>query len=98
MKYNLIFRERAINEIQESFDYYENENFGLGDRFKSQLKKELDYILENPKHFKIVRKSFRQTMMSVFPFLIIYKISEENIIIYSVFHTSRNPKEKLKNK
>jgi len=95
MKYNLIFRERAIKEIQESFDYYEEEKIGLGDRFKSQLKKEIDYILVNPKHFKVVRKSFRQAVVNLFPFLIIYKISKENIVIYSIFHTSRNPKEKI---
>ena len=96
MKHNLVFRERAIFEIQESFEYYENQKIGLGNKFKIQLEKELDYILDNPKHFKIVRKSFRQATVNIFPFLIIYKISETNIIIYSFFHTSRNPEKKLK--
>ena len=60
MKHNLVFRERAIFQIQESLEYYENQKIGLGNKFKIQLEKELDYILDNPKHFKIVRKSFRQ--------------------------------------
>ncbi len=95
MKHSLVFRERAIFEIQDSFNYYENQKIGLGIKFKIQLEKELDYILNNPKHFKVVRKSFRQASVNVFPFLIIYKILEMNIIVYSIFHTSRNPEKKL---
>ena len=95
MKYSLIFRERATIEIQESFEYYEKQKIGLGIDFKNQLEKELDYILNNPKHYKLVRKPFRQALVNIFPFLIIYKISGRNIIVYSVFHTSRNPKKKL---
>lgn len=71
MKYSLILRERAIYEIQSSSDYYKEQQSGLGDRFIHQLKKEIDYILENPKHFKAVRKQFRQVSTNIFPFLVI---------------------------
>jgi plasmid stabilization system protein ParE len=53
-------------------------------------------ISENPEAFPIRIKHFREYVMPVFPFLIIYEhIPDKNLIyILRIFHTSRNPDKK----
>ena len=96
MSYYITFRPKALAEIQESYDYYEDIVDSLGKQFVEALELELNNIVQYPKQAKTVRKEFRQALIKKFPFVIIYKIIDTNIIVYSVFHTSRNPKDKFK--
>ena len=40
-------------------------------------------------------KKFRFTRVNNFPFLVVYKIKNDLVVINAVFHTSRNPKRFL---
>lgn len=98
MNYLLEIRDKALEEINESYEYYEEQQIGLGDYFTSDVYKTIRYIQKFPLHFNKFIKNYRQAKTDKFPFLVVYEIEEENevIIIISIFHTSRNPKKKLK--
>jgi plasmid stabilization system protein ParE len=96
MKYELRFDERAIEEAQEAYEYYENQQVGLGDRFKNEIDKCISYIRKNPNQFKKVKKEIREALLHKFPYLIVYKVIDEKIIVAAIFHTSRDPKEKIR--
>jgi len=51
-----------------------------------------------PFGFPARRKDYRECFMGIFPFVIIYRIVNNKIIIHKVFHTSQNPKKKKTNK
>jgi len=55
-------------------------------------------IVHHPERYPIRKKEFRQVLIKVFPYLIIYKIDKNgnNVVIASIFHTSRNPKKKYR--
>lgn len=91
-------RDKAIEEMDLSQNYYEEQLVGLGDNFIEEVFTTIKYIQQFPLHFHVFHKQYRQTKINRFPFLVVYKFEEEHniIIIISVFHTSRNPKEKLK--
>ena len=95
MNYNLIIKEEAVQDIQKAFDYYEECKLGLGDRFLDTLDIYLDRIQQFPLHYQIKNKTYREAFIKDFPFLIIFEIEDENIIVYAVFNTSRNPLKKL---
>lgn len=94
--YSAIFSSKAQKEIAESWNWYEDRQPGLGDRFLKEIADHVRKIELTPTRFKIRFKSYRETPVPVFPFLIIYRISEKKKIIriVSIFHTSRNPKKK----
>lgn len=94
MKYHLIIDDKATFEIQEAFDYYEDKSIGLGERFIKSVEDYFEKIKNNPKQFQVKREEIREAYLQKFPFVIIYQIVEKIIIIYSVFHTSRNPSTK----
>jgi plasmid stabilization system protein ParE len=86
---------KAQKEILRAWEWYEDKETGLGDNFKQEVAKKINLILKSPLHYPLKGK-FRETQIDVFPFLIVYKIlkSMDEIIIVSVFHTSRHPKKK----
>ena len=92
----IILEDRAISEVQEAYDYYEKQQIGLGERFKSELDRCINYIQKHPQHFKKVKKEIREALIHKFPNLVVYELIAEDIVIYAVFHAHRNPKEKLK--
>jgi plasmid stabilization system protein ParE len=94
MKYHLIIKEEANQEIIDSYLYYENQSKGLGEKFLENLEIYLERIQKYPKHYQIKRKPYREVFVKNFPFVIIYEINENDIIVYAVFHKRRNPNNK----
>jgi plasmid stabilization system protein ParE len=94
--YRTIISSKAQREIAESWNWYEDRQLGLGDRFLNEIAEHIRKIEQTPIKFPIRFKSYRETPVPVFPFLIIYRINERKRIIriVSIFHTSRNPTRK----
>jgi len=94
--YSAIFSSRAQKEINESWNWYEERQPGLGDRFLKELTDRIYIIEQTPDKFPTRFKTYKETQVPVFPFLIIYRINNKKklIRIVSIFHTSRNPKKK----
>jgi len=98
MSNRLVVRDRAVDELQVAFDWYENEVPGLGDEFLVTVDEFINHILSHPSQFKVSYRKFREIFIQKFPFVIVYFIDKpkRTIVIFSVFHTSRNPKLKYK--
>ncbi len=94
MKYELIIRDEAELEIIEATKYYETKQTGLGKRFLTYLQTYLDRIQTYPEHFYIKRNPFREAFMNKFPYLIIYELTENTVIVFSVFNTWQSPQKK----
>ena len=97
MPFQLILRDRAVDEIQNAYSWYEMHVQGLGDRFLNTIQNYLAKIQENPNYFKKTYKEFHEVYIRKFPFVIIYYFDKKNrkIVIISVFHASRNPENKF---
>ena len=94
-KYELIFKPEAELEINESFNYYEDQLEGLGERFLNELDKVINSILKTPNGFQKFY-NYRQIPLDIFPFVLIYEIDNKSLIIYAVFKTPQDPKKKIR--
>ncbi len=94
-KFNVQIEDRAKIEIADAFDWYENQKTGLGETFLIAFQKAVDSIQKSPQAYTQI-KYHRQFPLKSFPFVILYEISNETMFIDAVFHTSRNPKEKIR--
>jgi plasmid stabilization system protein ParE len=96
MSYAIEFLVRARKELLDAWDWYEDKQPGLGDRFINETEKAVQQIQQTPDQFPERKKKFREARIKIFPYLIIYQIHKQKRItaIASVFHTSRNPKRK----
>ena len=96
MIHEIIIKEDAYRDLQEAYNYYEEQSPGLGDRFVEEVKEKINYIRKYPLHFSKVERDFRQTRINLFPYLLIYEISGKEIIVYSIFNCYQDPNKKFK--
>ena len=96
--YELEIKKEVFLDIKDAYDYYEFRKKGLGIRFINTLEIYLERVQKYPYHYQIKRKPYREARVKDFPFIIIYEIENNSIIVYSVFNTSRNPNKKPTNK
>ncbi len=96
MKYNIEIKDEANTETMKAYLYYEDKRTGLGEEFLEHLENYFNRIQNNPRHFPQKRKPYREAFIKRFPFLIIYEVIDNNIVIYSVFNTWQNPNKKVK--
>ena len=87
---------RARNEILDAWEWYEDRQEGLGDRFITQINLKINQVIQTPKRYPERKKPFREAKIDMFPYLLIYKTASRKkvITIISVFHSSRSPKIK----
>lgn len=93
MRFQLKIDTDALNDIQETFEWYELKLTGLVLRYKIQAKKQINSLKKDPYLFSIKYNEIRCKKIEKFPFLIHYQINENLnfITVFAVFHTSRNP-------
>lgn len=91
MNYRLVILPKAQAEMAHAVDRYELQQAKLGKRFISCVDKLFNIFLKNPFQFSEKTPPFREALVAKFPYLIIYQINDNKIVVYSVFHTSQNP-------
>jgi hypothetical protein len=96
-KFNVFFQNEALIQLQRSIDHYNQQQYGLGKRFASAVKKSARQLESNP-FFQIRYDSVRCLPLSKFPFMLHFIVNEElkTVRIYGVLHTSLNPNEHWK--
>ena len=94
MAYRLVIKSLATAEALEAFDYYESLPTKRGERFFEELDACYERILVHPTSFSYSNKPFREMKMPHFPYVIIYQVIDEDVIVYSVFNTNQNPSRK----
>lgn len=95
MSNRLLQLPKAQKEILDAWEWYEDKQQGLGDRFKDEVYKKIKLIQSNPFYYPLKGK-YREVKIDVFPYLIIFNFNEKDnlLLIVSVFHTSRHPDRK----
>ncbi len=92
MKYKVIIRPEAEDDLKKAFSWYEEKRKGLGYDFMSHVDSGLSFIEKNPEMFPPEFKETRRHLIKKFPYKIVYLIKKENIIVLAVVHGKRDPK------
>ena len=91
MKYRIIIRPQAENDLKSAFLWYEDKRKGLGYDFLLQVDAGLRFIERNPENFQPEYKGARKYLVKRFPYKIIYLIENEKIIVLAIIHSKRSP-------
>lgn len=102
MKYLLVIKDEAHNDVAQAYEYYENIQTGLGERFLNALIEKYNDMAVHPHHYSFIEEDNKQILRDVrlkaFPFLIVFEISTNEVIVYAVHHAHRHPSKKLRRK
>ena len=98
MSYQLVVREEAHLDTVEAYNYYEEKTPGLGERFLDELIQRYAEITEHPEYYGFIdkQKTIRDVKLRRFPYLIVYEINIDKVIVYSVFNGYKNPDSKVR--
>lgn len=94
MSYKLHPLSGVDNDISNAVEWYESKQSGLGERFIDDWESTVTYIQSNPLAFSKKIKSFRQAVLKNFPYLIVYEIVDNLIVIYAVINGKQHPKKR----
>jgi hypothetical protein len=84
---------KARGDMKKSADWYNEQQTGVGERFLLQVVSTFRLIETNPLHYEEkFSKKFRFAKVADFPFVVVFKVKKQLVVVNSVFHTSRNPK------
>ncbi len=88
---------RLLPEAKAEYDsdakWYERKERGLGVDFVRRIRQVFTRISTTPRLHSKVYKDVRKATISRFPYAVYYQEEPTEILIVSVFHTSRDPNE-----
>ena len=94
MKRGFVLRRAAEMEYDDAIAWYDGEREGVGQEFRATIEKYFHRIAENPEWFPKIRGEVRRAVvLGRFSYVIHFVVEEEQIVILSVFHTSRDPEQ-----
>jgi hypothetical protein len=91
-KFKIIIQEEASQDIRDGAEWYNEQQSGLGKRFKLEVKSQINLLKTSP-FFRIRYDNIRCLPLKKFPFMIHFEVDEVKkiVTIRAVFNTSRNP-------
>lgn len=87
----LHYTDRAKDDIELAFKWYERQRRGLGFEFLDCVEASLNNIRNFPEIYRMLYDCFRRCVIKRFPFSIFYTIEGNKIVIHSVFDSRQNP-------
>jgi toxin ParE1/3/4 len=91
--YQLLISDESRLDILDAFAWYESRRTGLGKDFELCLDAGLNQIQRDPLLFQKRYKSIHIYFIDRFPYGIHYLIEKDEIKVFGIFHTSKNPKK-----
>lgn len=100
MAFLLIIKEEAHLDIANAYEYYEKKQQGLGERFLQAIIKRYNDLMQHPTHYSFIpedsQKLLRDVKLEKFPYLIVYEINDDKVIIYAVHNIHQHPDKKFR--
>jgi plasmid stabilization system protein ParE len=86
----------AEAELRSAVLYYEERQVGLGEDLYDRVAKGIDAIARDPLRFplyegKQLTREFRRAIVERFPYLLVYEVRDDGILIVAVAHSGRQP-------
>ena len=87
----IVLRADARADLLEIQSWYESEKEGLGSVFLSSVTAKLTSIQENPRLYPKSSQNTRRALLGTFPYAVLYFDERDEIVVFAVWHTSREP-------
>lgn len=87
----LVVEPAALLDLEEASTWYDEQRFGLGDEFITQVGRVFTQIEETPLHYPVERGDVRKALVARFPYIVLFVNLPELISVIAVFHERRDP-------
>jgi len=91
MTWRLVLRRRAVREVAAAHDWYERQRAGLGETFLVEFERVLVVLEEHPLRFPVLHATVRRALTRQFPYAILFRVRDEQVVVLGVLHHAREP-------
>ena len=88
---SIILIPPADKELEEAIVYYNDQLSGLGDQFYNAFLATTNYLSQAPDAWRKIGRNTRRINIKRFPYLVLYVVDGEDILITCIAHQHRNP-------
>lgn len=86
-----LFRLAAAADLAEASQWYEAQRPGLGREFLDAAQDAARRIMAAPKGYAVVYKDRRRVLFARFPYSLVYRLIDDQVVVVAVVHAKRNP-------
>lgn len=90
--YRLVAESEVEQDIEAAFDWYEDQQPGLGVEFLEELRHSYDRIATGPRHYSKLIAGFRRALLRRFPFGVYFVVEPDRVVVLAVLHLARDPR------
>jgi len=91
MTMEVIIRPEAEADMKTAFEWYEEQNSGLGSDFLLCADATFNRIARHPQQFQQLHKDIRRALTRRFPYQIFFIIEKHHVVVLAVLHAKRSP-------
>lgn len=92
MTYVLRFLPEVETDVQNGRPWYEEKSPGLGEEFLRVFYACSQELTRNPTIHQEVHREFRRCLLRRFPYAIYFRIKDDRVIVFGLFHCARDPR------
>ena len=92
MNHKIRFRPAALTDLDETHDWYENQQAALGDAFMECLNDLIEDIASRPASFPTLEDDVKRGLTDRFPYCVYFTIDKQEIVVLAVLHGKRSPR------
>jgi len=89
---NVILIPPADKELDDAIKFYNNQLPGLGDQFYNEFLATINLLKRTPFGWRKVGENTRRINIKKFPYLVLYVVDRDDILVTCVAHQHRNPR------
>jgi plasmid stabilization system protein ParE len=90
----LCYTDRAKDDIDLAFEWYEKQRRGLGFEFLDCLETAIKGISQRPEMYQKRYLDFRGCVIRRFPFSVFYTVEGKEVVVHSVFDNRQDPQKR----
>lgn len=91
--YRLVAEPQVDLDIAAAFDWYGNEQAGLGQEFLGELRATYDRVADGPLQYQHLRSGIHRALVRRFPYAVYFAVEDDVVVVLAVLHVSRDPAE-----
>jgi plasmid stabilization system protein ParE len=92
MSYRIVLRPKAERAIDRAAAWYHKDNPRAAKAFLLAVDACIRRIADDPAHFPIVRNELRRAIVTGFPYSLLFRMTDSEVVITTCVHFSRHPR------
>lgn len=91
MSYNIVLQTEALSEIQDAFDWYEEQKDGLGYELLEEIELCFQKLTEHPSRYSYINPLYRRIKTNRFPYILVLKLKMKASLLtaYAILNENR---------